>query len=265
MDVSIIIVNYNTFQLTSNCIQSIYKKSEGFTFEIILVDNASTECDANDFKNIFPDITLVINNENVGFARGNNCGIKYAKGRLLLLLNSDTELVNNAISLCVKFLYDNTQVGAVTTRLQFPSGVVQHNCQRFPSVQYQLLELLRLQKIFPAFNSKLMGSFFNYKEIAYPDWIWGTFFLFRKDILLQLPDKKLPDETFMYGEDMEWCMEFSKLSFLIAFIPDGIVMHIGGASKADKQVLMETNREIFLKNYYSWWNRSLIRLLDKLL
>src|ERR1700679_2214851 len=96
MELSIIIINYNTFGLTCNCIQSIYDKLTDVEYEIVLVDNASVECDPNLFKEKFSGITLVINPVNTGFTGGNNTGIEYSKGEYLLLLNSDTELINNA-------------------------------------------------------------------------------------------------------------------------------------------------------------------------
>src|SRR4051794_40929468 len=99
MEVSVIIINYNTFSLTCKCIESIINKTSGIEFEIILVDNASTECDPDLFKKKFPFITLIKNKENSGFSRGNNTGIHSAKYEYILLLNSDTELVNNALFL----------------------------------------------------------------------------------------------------------------------------------------------------------------------
>ena len=96
MQLSIIIINYNTFTLTCNCIRSIHEKLTGLSYEIVLVDNASVERDPNEFKALFPDIVLVASKENTGFTGGNNLGLKHASGEYILLLNSDTELINNA-------------------------------------------------------------------------------------------------------------------------------------------------------------------------
>src|SRR6187551_458695 len=99
MDVSIIIINYNTFDLTSNCIRSVVEQTKNVSYEIILVDNASVEKDAVEFSNIFPQIVLVKSSTNLGFAKGCNLGIEHSKGDYILLLNSDTVLVNNAVLL----------------------------------------------------------------------------------------------------------------------------------------------------------------------
>lgn len=265
--VSIIIVNYNTFQLTCNCIESIYKEEAYLHFEIILIDNASTECDPNDFVKKFPLIKLIRNDINLGFAKGNNVGISHAQGDFILLLNSDTVLLNDAVSICREFLESNKSVGVVSARLEYPDGKAQHNCQRFPSVKYKLFELLRLQKIVGRSKAGkvLLGAFFNYDVVAFPDWTWGTFFLFRRALLNKLPDKKLPDIFFMYTEDMQWCMEFRLLGYGIAFVPQARVLHLMGMSKGPKHEMMHQNEDQFMRLYYSTFNRSLIRFLDSFL
>ena len=105
MQLSIIIINYNTFTLTSNCIQSIHDQLKEVDYEIILVDNASVECDPYLFKNKYPSINLVTSNTNTGFAGGNNLGLQHATGKYILLLNSDTELINNAPKICLDHLF----------------------------------------------------------------------------------------------------------------------------------------------------------------
>ena len=264
-EVSIVIVNYNTFNLTCDCVDSIIKNEPTLRYEIIIIDNASTEIAAPEFKKIFPQITLIESKENIGFAKGNNMGIDRASGEYILLLNSDTILLNNAVSIALEFLHKHYQVSAVAGRLEFPNGKIQHNCQRFPNIKYQLIELFRLQKVFPELKKKLFGPFFNYKEIAYPDWIWGTFFMFRKSILNELAYKKLADDFFMYVEDMQWCMEFSLRGYKIAFVPQAHVMHLMGSSGAAKNELIENNHSAFMKMYYSGWKRVIINFLKKLL
>jgi GT2 family glycosyltransferase len=268
MDVSVIIVNYNTFTLTSQCIESIILQTESVSFEIILVDNASTEVDPDRFTDLFEGrITLIKSNENVGFAKGNNVGIKYAKGKYILLLNSDTVLRNNAILLCKQSLDALPKVAAIGARLEYPDGAVQHNCQRFPSIKYKLIELLRIQKFIASKDGGklLLGSFFNHREFIYPDWIWGTFFMFPKSILKEMKDQKLPDDFFMYGEDLEWCMEFNKLGYHIAFNPAAVVVHYMGKSGGAKSALMKSNMNLFMMKYYNSFERKAIAWLDRLL
>lgn len=263
VEVSIIIVNYNTFQLTCNCIRSIREKTKEVDYEIILVDNASDEKEAKEFLNVFPGLNLIINKANIGFAKGNNVGILNANGAYCLLLNSDTELKNNAVKLALDHLKSSPLVGATSAKLLFPDGKLQHCCQRFPSIKNRLCELFRLQKLFPEYGGKiLLGSFFKHDEVVFPDWIWGTFFLFRKDILKKFYGEKLPDDFFMYGEDMVWCKEIHKLGFKVSFTPDAEVIHYMGRSNGSKQTLMAQNYRLFMHTYYSAIHRWAIKFLD---
>ena len=104
IELSVIIINYNTFALTNKCIETIYQFTKGVEFEIILVDNASAECDADLFKKNFPDITLIKSTTNLGFSGGNNLGIQQASGEYILLLNSDIELTVKSSMSPINFL-----------------------------------------------------------------------------------------------------------------------------------------------------------------
>src|SRR5690242_8685003 len=196
MDLSVIIVNYNTFELSCACIKSVQQKTLGISYETIVVDNASADRDAADLLQLFPEIILIQSETNEGFAKGNNKGIARSKGEYILLLNSDAELENNAAGICLDFLKKNKNVAVATAKLFYPGGNLQHNCQRFPSVRYRLFELLRLQKFLPkrVGGKILLGPFFNYDELVYPDWVWGTFFMFKKDLLNSLENGKLAED-----------------------------------------------------------------------
>lgn len=264
--VSIIIINYNTFSLTCRCIRAVMEKTKVVEYEIILVDNASSEKNPVEFLKLFPNIKLIRNQENLGFAKGNNVGIAQAKGSFILLLNSDAFLKNDAIAITTKFLTENPKIAAVTGRLEYPDGQVQHNCQQFPSLKSLFFELSRLQKIFPkTAESVLFGPFFKYDAVAYPDWIWGTYFMFRKIDLNKLPGKKLAEDFFMYGEDMQWCWEFTKLNFKVAFVPEARIEHLLGASGASKLGSIDSNYQRFLGLYYARWKVPIIKALQKLL
>jgi GT2 family glycosyltransferase len=265
MELSVVILNYNTFDLTCQCIESVLATTQNSSVEVILVDNASTERNPEEFKRIFPSIILVENKINEGFARGNNTGISIAKGDVILLLNSDTIVKNNAIRKCFNFITDRKDVAVVTGKLLYPDGTLQHNCQRFPSIKYPLLEFLRVQKIFPGGRKLLMGPFFKYDTVAFPDWVWGTFFMFRRSVLKELPGEKLADDFFMYGEDMQWCMEFAERGYRIAFLPDAEIIHLMGKSNGNKNLFMKRNLDVFMEKYYAGWETKAIRALNKML
>lgn len=267
MDVSIVILNYNTFTLTCKCIASVIEFTSGIDYEIILVDNNSTDVPVSEFRRRFPEIKVVESQVNVGFAKGNNLGIAKANGKYVLLLNSDAMFLNNVILILKNFLLKNSSVAVVSGRLEYPDGTVQNNCQRFPSIRYKVFELLRLQKLLPrgAGGKILLGFFFDHNEVAFPDWVWGTCFMFQKDTLSSLPGGKLADEFFMYGEDVQWCFEFRKLGYRIGFEPAARILHLVGKSGGKKLELMEQNMRILSSRYYSVLHLRIIRILDSLL
>lgn len=257
MQLSIIIINYNTFQLTCNCLQSIQEKLHGLTYEIVLVDNASTECDPQLFLQKFPQIKLIASPVNTGFAGGNNLGIATAKGDYLLLLNSDTALLNNAPKICYDYMQQHPKVGVTTAQLRYPDGRIQHNCRRFRTIGWELLEVFPLYKLLPQKKQQqlMLHHYFNHKNFARCDWVWGTFMLFPRKIVSQLPSKKLATDFFMYAEDVLWCWEIAQLGYEIHFLPEAKVMHVHkGSSAPDKLLRIRKtgikNHAQFMKKFY---------------
>ncbi len=252
MQVSIILINYNTYRLSKNAIQSIYDKTKKVDYEIILVDNASTECPPEHFQEEFPEIRLIKSPENLGFAKGNNLGIAKAKGKYILLLNSDAELKNNAIELAIERMEQNKTIGVLSSKLLYPSGHLQHPAERFDSISKELRELFRINKLLNEEKRAryYLGDAFNHQLETECDWVWGTFFMFRSEILDQLPDKKLADHFFMYGEDVQWCYQIGKLGYKIFYYPKAeVIHHLGGSDKSEDDI----NRKFYdrlLPNLY---------------
>ncbi|WP_066406911.1 glycosyltransferase family 2 protein [Flavisolibacter tropicus] len=267
MDVSIIIINYNTYQLTRNCISSVIQYTSGVNYEIVLVDNASIEPEPVTFEALFPGIKVIRSTENVGFAKGNNLGISDAKGKYILLLNSDTVLKENSVKITYDYLEANPKVGVLSARLIFPDGKHQSVAQRFPSIRYQLIELFRIQKLMSKKLSEqlLLGAFFNNSRSVKADWVWGAYFMLPRDILSKLPAHKLDDTYFMYAEDMQWCKDIRKLGYEVHFYAGTEVIHFMGGSSGAKQNLMQKNNDLFLKRNYSFLHRSMIKILTKII
>lgn len=233
---SIIIINYNTFELTSNCIRSIYEKLVDVDFEVVLVDNNSTQRNADDFLIEFPQINLIKNPINNGFAGGNNLGISKSKGQYILLLNSDTELLNNAPKLTLDYLITNPDIGIISAKLLNPDGTYQYNCRRFRGISWELLEIFRIEKwINPQkYGQRMLHHYFDGSKSLHCDWVFGAYMMFDRSILEKLPNNKLDERYFMYGEDTLWCLQFSKLGYKTFFLVDALVMHIhkGSANKS---------------------------------
>jgi GT2 family glycosyltransferase len=266
MGVSIIIINYNTFNLTCKCIQSVIEKTHDIDYEIILVDNASTERDPEEFINIFPNLILLKSNENLGFAKGNNLGIKHAKGEYVLLLNSDTELINNAVKTCIDQLQTNKSIAVISSALYSYDNSIQKQCNYQESIWRTGLELLRLHKLLPSkYRGKILqGSYSDHLSLMFTDKVWGTFFLFSKQILGQFPESKLQDDYFMYGEDVQWCYFIRNvLKKKILYYPEAKIFHLGGGSffPQDKLEIQLQNRYKTLLSYHSEFYLSLLGLM----
>lgn len=246
--VSIIIINYNTYELTCNCIQSIAKHTS-VSYEVILVDNASTECNPDLFKEKFPFIKLVKNPLNNGFAAGNNLGIKYAEGDVILLLNSDTYLEEDAISKTVSWLAAKPDAGVVGCKMVYPDGSLQYTARRFRSIQWELLDWFRpLLFILPYRNRAqiMLGKYFKADFNTPCDWLNGAFFMFRKEILQQLPQNKLDERFFMYGEDHLWCWQIQQAGYVNYFYSEAGIVHISsGSTSIEKQLNL---RKLMLKH-----------------
>jgi len=238
--VSIIIINYNTFRLTSECIRSVLAHTRGTATEIILVDTASVECDANEFLVEFPGIILVKSAVNGGFADGNNQGIARATGDHILLLNSDTILQEDSISKCLAYLQQHEGTGILGCRMTFPGGKIQYTARRFRSISWELLDLFRFIPLLMPYKkraTRMLGKYFRHDEDMDCDWLNGAFFLFPKKILEQLPGKKLDDRFFMYGEDQLWCEQVKKLGYTIRFYAGTSIIHINsGSTDLSKQI-----------------------------
>jgi GT2 family glycosyltransferase len=249
MDVSIVIINYNTFDLTSDCIRSVVQFTSGGSYEIIVVDNASTECDPQNFLKEFPQLTLVKSETNGGFAYGNNLGIQVARGEYILLLNSDTILKEDSVFKCLNYLKAYKGAAVAGCRMTFPNGAIQYTTRKFRSIKWELLDLFRFIPMMMSYKKRsrlMLGKYFKCDENVECDWVNGAFLMFEKKILDQLPGHKLDERFFMYGEDQLWCEQIKKLGYGVVFYSGTTIVHIGSASTDIKKQI--SLRRIMLKH-----------------
>jgi GT2 family glycosyltransferase len=242
--VSVIIINYNTFSLTSACIRSVYAHTKSVSFEVILVDNASVECDADDFLREFPQLKLIKSLNNAGFAAGNNLGIAAASGHYYLLLNSDTLLTEDSIGKAYHFLSERADVGVVGCRQVYPDGKIQFVARKFRSIRWELLDLFRFVTYLMPYKRRsrlLLGKYFKNDTTCEADWVNGAFFMMPASVVRAMPGQQLDDRFFMYGEDVLWCEQIRQLGYRIFFFADTTIIHIAGASTALKRQLQLRN------------------------
>jgi GT2 family glycosyltransferase len=219
VNVSIIIVNYNTLDYTHDCIKSIIDKTNNVSYEIIVVDNASLDFNKKMLEQVSASVKVVTNKENYGFAKANNIGIQYSQGSVVLLLNNDTILLNDAISTCYNKLKKDNFIGTIGCKLLNEDLTWQKSFYEFPTLKSQLRKLLRIK------DSPVNGDSANYVP-----WLTGAFLMFRKSSLQLFQEKKLDEDFFMYCEDIQWGLQFRKNGLKALYYPAGEVVHYQGRS-----------------------------------
>ncbi len=242
MDVSVIIVNWNTKKLLRDCLSSVYEHVGDVDYEIIVIDNASTDGSAEMVKNDFRQVILVENPDNRGFATANNQGMAVAKGRYVLLLNSDTVVLDNAIANTVRFSDENPQAAVTGCRVLNPNRTLQRTCFMFPSILNMLLSSTYLYKLFPKnrFFGREHMTWWDRSDVRQVDVVTGCFMLVRREAIEQVG--VMDEQFFMYGEETDWCYRFWKKGWKVMFAPVGEIIHFGGASS--KQVKLEMIQQL---------------------
>ena len=215
--VSIIILSFNTKDLLKSCLESIYKNVKGFEFEVIVVDNASTDATASVISNNNA-IKLIQNKENFGFSKGNNIGAQKAKGEYLLFLNSDTKIQDNGLKRMLEFFKEHSDIGIVGAKLTNVDGSSQLSTGNFYSIINTILMLFGGEQFVR----------FSPKEIQEVDWVSGACFMTRKDLFNNLGG--FDEHFFMYIEDMELCYRVKKMGYKVYFYPQANILHVGEAS-----------------------------------
>lgn len=247
IDVSIIIVNYNTLELTKNTINSVIEKTRDLNYEVILVDNASTDGSVEFFEREYTDkIIFIKNNENLGFGKANNKGIEISKGKYIFLLNSDTLLINNAIKILFDYMEDDYNCGVCGGNLfDLELNPTHSFVRKLPTLKTEINVLKRVIDKLIIKNDKRKD--FNYsnvkKEVGY---ITGADMMIRKSILdkVGLFDK----DFFMYFEETELTYRIKKFGYKIISIPTAKIIHLEGKSTAFK----EKKIKMFLESKYKY-------------
>jgi N-acetylglucosaminyl-diphospho-decaprenol L-rhamnosyltransferase len=224
--VSIIIVNWNTRDLLADSLESVYATMVGDSFDVFVVDNASTDDSVAMVRAHFPEVYLIQNSENLGFARANNQAMVLSKAEYVLLLNSDAVLLPGAMDYLISFLRENPQAGAVGPRLLNGDGSIQPSCHPMLTPWREFWRLSFLDRILP-----LAGYPFALRDGVMPrrvDVLKGACILFRRAALEKVG---LFDEGyFMYTEEMDLCLRLAHAGWHLYWTPAARVIHYGGQS-----------------------------------
>lgn len=230
VDVSIIIVNWNTKEITRDCLNSIKEQTIGISYEVIVIDNNSSDGSQEMIAGEFPEVVLVANADNRGFATANNQGMSLAHGRYFLLLNSDTIVLDGAIQRCIAFADKKTDAGVIGCKVLNGDGSLQPSCFMYPSLLNLFLSATYLYKMFP--GSRFFGREFmtwwphdTEQEVQV---VRGCFMLVKREAYEQVGP--MDSNFFMYGEETDWCYQYARLGWRILFTPTAEIIHLGGQS-----------------------------------
>jgi GT2 family glycosyltransferase len=223
MDLSVIVLNYNTKKLLRNCLSSVFASTGEFKIEVLVADNGSTDGSIEMIKNDFPRAVLIQNGQNLGFSKGNNVAIKQAAGRHILLLNSDTVVQPDAFAKMIEKADGDVNIGALGPKILLPNGQLDPSARRnFPNPANSFLRLFGLKKFS---NYNIAGPVDQEMEV---EAIMGACMLVPRRVIDQVG--MLDEDFFFYGEDLDWCFRIKQAGFKVVYFPQAEILHIKSAS-----------------------------------
>jgi GT2 family glycosyltransferase len=278
--VTVVIVSFNTRELLRECIESLQDGAGGVRFETVVVDNASRDGSADMVAAQFSDVQLIRSETNLGFARANNRGFEVARGRYIVLLNSDAFLKPGALALSVEHMEKNPMAGLGGARLVGRDGSWQPAARMFPSPLNDLLMMSGLAANYPTsqFFGRADRTWADPSEAAVVDWVPGAYSIIRKDVLNRIGG--FDQRFFLYYEEVDLCRRIRAAGYEIWYWPDVVTVHLGGESsrKVSGLELSSSGSQLTLWRmrsellYYrkhhgafgawsamlleSWWNRA---------
>lgn len=242
---SISIVNYNTEGLLRNCLQTLFQYTTDIDFEVFVVDNASRDNSIKMVEEFFPQVELIKKKKNIGFAAANNLALKRANGKYFLLLNSDTELIDNSLKVLVDFMEEATNCGICCPQLIYPDGSLQKSYSNFHTAKQRagweyFPQLRKLKQLL--FKNKTKSKQPNNK-VKYPKIVTeisrprGACFFVRMETIKEVG--MLDERFFLYAEEVDWALRIKKARWKNYFVPQSKVIHVWGASTNKKELLFD--------------------------
>lgn len=250
-DISIIIINWNTRDLLAECLESLYQTISGTSFDIWVVDNASTDDSVPMVQAKFPEVQFILNRDNVGFARANNQAMAASQGRTMLLFNSDAVATPGAVASLLETIKAHPQAGIVGGRLLNPDGSFQASHSPFPNLWQEFLILSGLGRL-------LYGRWYPSRgpqEAKGPqpvDYVEGACLLVRREAFEQVGG--LDEGYFMYAEEVDWCYSMRQAGWQVWYQPAARIIHYGGGSSRNRRTQREADlyrsRVRFFRKHY---------------
>ena len=263
LDVSILIVNWNGKDLLTRCIQAVQETVKQVSYEIIVIDNNSSDGSQAMLRADYPDVVLIENADNTGFAHANNQGMEIAQGRYMLLLNSDAFVEDNTIDSMVAFMDAHLEAGMSGCKLLYEDRRLQPSAYSFPTLATELYFALQLNALFP--KSREFGKFamtwWDFNDVREVDAIMGAFMLVRREAVAQVG--MMDTGYFMYSEEIDWCYRFRQQGWRILYNPDVVAVHLwGGSSQRVRQemlIQLYRSKVRFFRKHYGPLSATLLK------
>ncbi|HEX5414457.1 MAG TPA: glycosyltransferase family 2 protein [Chloroflexota bacterium] len=262
MDLSVVVVSWNTRELLRSCLGSIEQTIHGLTYEVVVVDNGSTDGSGEMVEQEFPEAVLLRNNHNLGFARANNQAMRASRGRYILLLNSDATLQDRAAATLVQFLDANRAAGAVGGKLLNPDGTFQGSYADFPGLFGETLLLTGLSRwLLPSTYPSYPEA--RSRERRSVDWVSGACLAVRRRAIDAVG--LLDEDYFMYSEEVDWCHRLKTAGWSIHYLPDARVIHRSGGTSRQvpkpKRAQLYRGKWLYFRKRRGWLYAVAFRVL----
>ena len=241
MDVTAIIVNYNTAHLLADAIGALRASAQGLQLQTVLVDNASRDGSVELIRSQFADCEFIANPVNVGFGRANNEALPLVRGRYVLLLNTDAFVAPDTLTRTVAYMDEHPQCGVLGVRLVGRDGVLQPSCRYFPTPWNVFIGRIGIDRFFP--GTRMMDDMaWDHATLRECDWVPGCYYLVRKEVIdaVGLFDPRY----FLYFEEVDHCRAVKAGGWTVEFYPHTTVVHIGGESAKSVSALTSTSAQI---------------------
>ncbi len=259
MDLSIIIVNWNTKDLLLGCLESLFRYPPTWEFEVIVIDNASTDGSALLVRQRFPQIKLILNQSNKGFAQATNQGLKKMRGKFALLLNPDTKVMEISIDKMIEFMEAKEDVGISGCKIINPDGSLEASAFPNPTLIDEIISGFRSIPFFKRYIDRYRIRYLSQSNGAMKvGWVTGACLMIRKKTIKEIG--YLDEKIFLYGEDVDWCLRVQKRGWKVIYLPHICIFHFGGASMK-KNVARKIYSFYFKRFYLTQKYRSGISLL----
>jgi GT2 family glycosyltransferase len=252
MDLSIIIVNYNTKDLLHDCLVSISETVKDLAYEIIVVDNNSTDGSTDMVRHMFPSTQLVCNNVNLGFSRANNQGYSHSRGEYLLFLNSDTLVLEGAIFGMFDYLRTHTEVGIVGPKILDSARLPTRSYMRFLDLKKLFMGSKRLRLFFDVEKNRIHFPRYDYNSTRQTEWLSGACLMTKRKVFVEAG--LFDEHFFLYLEDMDFCLQVRKLGCSVTYLPSAEIVHLFGGSstgndKKMRRIKKDSTIYYFKKNF----------------